>query len=237
MIPEAMRRAERTPLFYLTGNGIILGAIVAAPDDLGVFLTVVLVGIAVSAAGAVYSLRVSGRVERRLRDEARDGSAELVSGDGGTLAPAMVVRRRVGGQHPAFVAGQAEPVGETSVVTMLTALAPDGARLALALVPPETGVRLKRKEVVGVRLHPTRPDVAVLDQDLDAAQLAQYEADPRWQTETLPHTSSRGATRVRRPRAAGRHARRLDDGDAARLGAGRPTHRRFGTDPRPTWHT
>lgn len=85
------------------------------------------------------------------------------------------MRRRIAGKYDAFLSGYA-PIRPPAIAMMVSVIAADGVRLAMALAPT-TAIASRTRSYIGVRLDPRHPDVAVLDPNAAPEEMrAQYEA-------------------------------------------------------------
>jgi hypothetical protein len=147
-----------------------------AGADYRIVLPLVLVACLLALASLAIGLPLFFRANRRLLRELADASGAYVArGVEGEFAPARVVRSRSAAGVPGFLAGYPTPVEPTARIVVLHALAAQGPRRVLALVPASWQPHL-----------PNRALAAVLDGRVDAATLGQIAADPRWRA-SLPH--------------------------------------------------
>ncbi|MGV9768074.1 hypothetical protein ACWDR7_01085 [Microbacterium sp. NPDC003461] len=168
---------------------LVLGSQFAglAGADYRIVLPLVLVACLLALASLAIGLPLFFRANRRLLRELADASGAYVArGVEGEFAPARVVRSRSAAGVPGFLAGYPTPVEPTARIVVLHALAAQGPRRVLALVPASWQPHLPNRALAAVRLASPDTDVAVLDGRVDAATLGQIAADPRWRT-SLPH--------------------------------------------------
>lgn len=190
MINDLSRPVRVAMAAQLLGLGLILAAPASTGSSPDLSLAVFGVGAAVSLCGAVCFSWWTRRADRRIRDDVRSGSPELVRTpvDGRrppASVPGRVVRHRSARGLPGFAAASPEAVAGEARIVVVTALTAAGARRVVALVPRGV-LSLSTGSPVRVLLHPERPDVAVLDTAAAAHQLQAGEADPRWRTAAVP---------------------------------------------------
>lgn len=171
----------------VAGFGLAIGVMLGGPlgdASTGVGVALLMVGLGLEVVVIVVFPVLLRRADRRLRRELVAASAEVAQG-AVEPRPAIgrVVRRRVV-DLPWWLPGRGGGPGPAGL-TVLTAVGDGPARRVAALVPADLGLT-----GVGVPalllVHPHRPDVAVLDDRVTAAQLAAVDADPRWGSERLP---------------------------------------------------
>ncbi|PII81591.1 hypothetical protein BMH32_15280 [Leucobacter sp. OLJS4] len=102
----------------------------------------------------------------------------------GETAPARV--GQVFGREQRVAATMRFPASPESARLALVKVLPSGGlpRTAYVLLPTRYGIQ--RNAPASVVLDPANPDVAVLDDRVDAAVLAAIAADPRWATVRVP---------------------------------------------------
>ncbi|MGH3350753.1 MAG: hypothetical protein ACRDPS_08820, partial [Nocardioides sp.] len=128
-------------------------------------------------AVSILLIVVARRTDKALMREVASASPAIAADRSAHVAPApaQVVRRRISRKRNAYVAGYA-PTSPPAIVMMLRVIAPEGARLAIALAPT-SALGNRARSYVGVRLDPAHPDVAVLDSTAaPEAMKTQYES-------------------------------------------------------------
>jgi hypothetical protein len=173
------------------GFGLVLGLILGGPIGLAtldaspgwssalLFGGLVLELVVITAFPLYFS-----RADRRLRERMVAATGEIARGEVEPVpAVARVVRRRTA-DLPWWVPGRGPGPGP-SALTVLTALGDGAPRRVAALVPDDLGLHGKDVPAV-LLLHPTDPEVAVLDDRVTHERLVEVDADPRWRTERLP---------------------------------------------------
>ncbi len=121
--------------------------------------------------------------DKRLIREIEVGSREIT---GGEVTPLQVVGRIIRSRRrsaPGFVMSSRESwsPARAYVVSMFG----DGKPRRVAMLVPST-IRLTNKTPVALALHPGRPEIAVLEDRVDAEQIAQIDADLHRRTEQPP---------------------------------------------------
>lgn len=168
------------------GLGVFVGAIASSSSTTaGWVVLFFLVGFALIMAGQALLVVEVLRGQRRLDRQLREGSAELTAGSvAGSLVPGRVVRTRPSRRLPGWLASSSTPVTPDSSLVVVTALVSDSAQRVAAAAP--TGLRLTPGQSVLLRLHPTRAEVALLDDTLGPQAVTDSGQDPRWNTVKLP---------------------------------------------------
>jgi hypothetical protein len=184
-----LSRFIRTSAFLqLLGPGFAAGALVGAfvvPLDTAVGAAeLALLGVALLliVGWAVWHGVTLRRTERRLWDEVAAGSEELLAAPVGGALPARVVRGRPKRALAAYAMAHGRQPGPA--VALAATLVGDGPARRVGLLAPASAV-LPPGAALLVVPHPTRREVAVLDDRVTAAEVAASAADPRW-AERLP---------------------------------------------------
>lgn len=145
-----------------------------------------IVGFALLFVGAwgVSVIVWSRRAAARLHDEVDSGSRAIVEGRvAATLVPARVLRQRNWRHHRPWGLGAGEHQPGLAHSMAFTVLPPDGPPRRVAALSP---VVLRKGTSAWLALHPTLPEVGVLDLRATHHDVAAAAADPRWLTERLP---------------------------------------------------
>lgn len=120
-------------------------------------------------------------------NEARFGTAELLAGivPAGPTVPGRVVRIAVLKDAVPFgVLGvSAHPIPYQA---MMEVLPPDGPPRRVSVFAPAGPGELVSGAAHAVALHPTRPDIGILDGRLSQHEQRAFAQDPRWSTAELP---------------------------------------------------
>lgn len=165
MIASTLRRQSRILFVYsavmFLGPGVLAGFAIGHGESGAALLGAVVVWAVLLLAAGVAQIVVVRRSDRALQEYVAAASPAIAGDHDAPLAPAQVVRRRVARRSTSFVVGFAGP-HPPALALLLRALAPDGPRLAVALVPLQAGV-YRARSYVGVRVGSAHPDVAVLD--------------------------------------------------------------------------
>ncbi|WP_067440481.1 hypothetical protein [Nocardioides jensenii] len=126
----------------------------------------------------------SRRVAARLHDELDSGSRAIVDGRAtAAVVPARVIRQRKWTKHRPWGLGAGEHQSGLAHSTAFTVLPPDGPPRRVAALSP---VALRSGAPAWLALHPTLPEVGVLDLRATNDDVAAAAADPRWRSEKLP---------------------------------------------------
>lgn len=181
MITDAIRLLTRVTFAHTAVMvlmvGILWGTIIGGGPEIGSLLIALVVYVVLVVTVSIIFVVVTRRTDKALIQEAVSASPAIVGGQHGYAAPspAQIVRRRISRKSNAYAAGYA-PAPPPALVMMLRVIAPEGARLAIALAPT-TVITSRARSHVGVRLDPTHPDVAVLDPSASPEEMrVQYEA-------------------------------------------------------------
>ena len=171
----------------VAGFGVAVGVMIGGPalgDGGGVSTALLLAGLGVELVVIAAFPLVLGRGERAFREVVVAATAQIASGEV-VPVPAIgrVVRRRV---VPLgwFLPGRGGGPGPAAL-TVLTVIGDGPARRVAALVPVDLGL-VSSKVPAALLVHPHERDVAVLEDRITAARLAEIGTDPRWGTERLP---------------------------------------------------
>lgn len=169
------------------GMWVIVGAIFGMSPErgfTGVFVAIAVGLLTVIATGVWWLTSVRSR-EARLVREVTQGSEQIMSG---AVTPRRAIGRVAYGRRkssPGFLMSRGGSPAPSQMVVV--GVVGDGAprRVALA-VPAAMGGMLPKGTAVALALHPTHPEVAVLEDRVTPQDLAAINADPRWATERLP---------------------------------------------------
>lgn len=171
----------------LAGFGVSIGLMLAGPvvgASSGVGFALLFVGLGLEVVVLVVFPVALGRAERRFRREVVAGTAEIAQGSVAPVpAVARVVRRRLV-RLPWWLPGRGAGSGPAALL-VLTVVGDGPPRRVAAVVPADLGLH-GRGVPAEVLVHPTRRDVAVVDDRVTRERLTAVDADPRWRTERLP---------------------------------------------------
>lgn len=181
MIADTLLRLARMNCLYTAVlvfmPGMLWGSVVAGSPAFSSFLTTLAVWGVLFVATWTLLLMSIRRSDKALLREVERASPMIADRrpDHTVPMPAQIVRARFARRRNGFVGGYA-PVPPPALTLMLSVIAPEGARHAIALAPAST-VRGRARAHIGVRLDPAHPDVAVLDPSASPERMrAQYEA-------------------------------------------------------------
>lgn len=170
------------------GPALALGALTSMmrSDNLSLRpLAVAAVGIVLIVVWAVVVVIYVRRGEARLWSEVTVGSEEIVSGAVTPIrAHGRVVRRRIRAKYDAFLLRSARVSGP-AIGCVATVVGAGEPRRVAFLVPARFGLEARKAPVV-LAVHPTRPEVAVLDETVTRADLKAVAADPRFDGPDVP---------------------------------------------------
>ncbi len=183
MLNDLARPARLLVAAFGAAVGVMVSGVVAGAAT-GAASAALVVGLVLELAVLIGFAVPAARTEQRLRQDVVEGTGEIASGAVDPV-PALgrVVRRRVV-DLPSWSPGRGTVAGRSGL-TVLTAVGDGEPRRVAALVPVALGVVSAGVPAV-LLLHPTRREVAVLDDRVTAAGLAAVDGDPRWRTERLP---------------------------------------------------
>lgn len=198
MIASLLRRQGRILLVYsavmFLGPGVLAGFALGRGRSAGALVGAVVVWAVLLLVVGVAQVVVARRSDRALQTYVAAASPALAGDPTAPLAPAQVVRRRVARRSTSYVVGFAAP-HPPAIALLLRVLAPDGGRLAMALVPLRPGT-YRAGSYVGVRVGAAHPDVAVLDPAATPETMRkEYESALRRPGTVLPPVGWADATR------------------------------------------
>lgn len=181
MITDAIRRLTRVTFVHTAAMvlmpGVLWGTIIRGTPEINSLLIAIAVYAVLIVAVTILMIMVIRRTDAALIQEVVAASPAIALGQPVHAAPspAQIVRRRISRKRNAFVAGYA-PAPPPALVVMLRVIAPEGARLAVALAPA-AAISGRARSHVGVRLDPAHPDAAVLDPAASPEEMrVQYDA-------------------------------------------------------------
>lgn len=165
MIASVLRRQSRILFVYgavmFLGPGLLVGFGIGGGESEAALLGAVVVWAVLLLVAGVAQIVVVRRSDRALQAYVSAASPAIATDPDAPLVPAQVVRRRVARRSTSYVVGFAAP-RPPAFALLLRVLAPDDARLAVALVPLQSRA-CRAGSYVGVRVGAGHPDVAVLD--------------------------------------------------------------------------
>lgn len=179
MITDTIRQLNRVTFIHsavmVLMLGVLIGLLVNRDPDTRSLVIALVVYVVLIVAVSILLIVVTRRTDKALMREIASASPAIAADQSAQVAPAQIVRRRIARKRDAYVAGYA-PAPPPALVLMLRVIAPEGARLAVALAPA-SALGNRARSHVGVRLDPAHPDVAVLDPAAEPeAMKSQYAA-------------------------------------------------------------